>query len=203
MDVRGSAPQGFCGRNSALGVKGGFGNFFAGNWDMPYQAYRGCRSYPERYRCVWNRLPALFNNSSTFNDNASPSAFSRRQNNSIFYDTPEFRRLPGLLGDEHAFDCTGTHRRDLGCKASRLFVGRQLHQRSFDSSRQVMKFTTTSRPVAAQLQPAGPNPTLYGGDDTGLSLGAAYQFGPFKGGLLYAHQKMETSPGTSLERILL
>ena len=41
MDVRGSAPQGFCGRNSALGVKGGFGNFFAGNWDMPTKRTAG------------------------------------------------------------------------------------------------------------------------------------------------------------------
>ena len=32
---------GFCGRNSALGVKGGFGNFFAGNWDMPTKRTAG------------------------------------------------------------------------------------------------------------------------------------------------------------------
>src|SRR3954464_2502656 len=34
-DIRGNGTAGFCSRNSAIGVKGAFGNVYAGNWDMP------------------------------------------------------------------------------------------------------------------------------------------------------------------------
>ena len=36
-DFRGMSQDGFCGRNSALGLRGGFGNVFIGNWDTPYK----------------------------------------------------------------------------------------------------------------------------------------------------------------------
>src|SRR5919106_5844085 len=34
-DFRGIGHEGWCSRNSALGLKGGFGNLFIGNWDAP------------------------------------------------------------------------------------------------------------------------------------------------------------------------
>ena len=43
-DPRGQGQEGWCSRNSALGLKGGFGNLFIGNWDTPFkrtQAYDG------------------------------------------------------------------------------------------------------------------------------------------------------------------
>src|SRR5690348_10752478 len=36
-DVRGQNQDGFCGRNSAVGLKGGFGNVFMGVWDTPFK----------------------------------------------------------------------------------------------------------------------------------------------------------------------
>ena len=36
-DFRGQSSEGFCARNSALGLKGGFGNVFMGNWDTPFK----------------------------------------------------------------------------------------------------------------------------------------------------------------------
>lgn len=36
-DPRGQNGDGFCTRNSALGLKGGFGNVFIGNWDSPFK----------------------------------------------------------------------------------------------------------------------------------------------------------------------
>ena len=196
LDVRGSAPQGFCGRNSALGVKGGFGNFFAGNWDMPTKRTAGAVRILSDTG-VFGTGFLLFNNSSTFNDNANPSAFSRRQNNSVFYDTPNFGGFQGYLGMSTPSTALARTGATSGAKPRVyslagnytngpliLTAGYEVHN----------NFSTGGGAV----QPAGPNPTLYGGDDTGYQLGAAYQFGPFKGGLLYAHQKMETSPGTSL-----
>jgi predicted porin len=132
LDVRGSAPQGFCGRNSALGVKGGFGNFFAGNWDMPTKRTAGAVRILSDTG-VFGTGFLLFNNSSTFNDNNSPASFSASSEQFDLLRHAGIRWLPGLRRHEHAFHRDRTHRRDLGCKASRLFVGWQLHQRSFDS----------------------------------------------------------------------
>jgi predicted porin len=36
-DVRGLNQDGFCGRNSAIGMKGGWGNVFFGRWDTPFK----------------------------------------------------------------------------------------------------------------------------------------------------------------------
>src|SRR5688500_14980569 len=36
-DVRGQSVDGWCSRNSALGLEGGFGNVFIGNWDTPFK----------------------------------------------------------------------------------------------------------------------------------------------------------------------
>src|SRR3954464_12493252 len=36
-DPRGQSQNGWCSRNSALGLKGGFGNVFIGNWDTPFK----------------------------------------------------------------------------------------------------------------------------------------------------------------------
>jgi predicted porin len=36
-DVRGLNQDGFCGRNSAIGLKGGWGNLFFGRWDTPFK----------------------------------------------------------------------------------------------------------------------------------------------------------------------
>jgi len=35
FDIAGATGDGFCTRNSAIGVRGNYGNVFAGNWDMP------------------------------------------------------------------------------------------------------------------------------------------------------------------------
>ena len=35
-DVRGDLASGLCTRNSALGMKGGFGSVYAGKWDTPF-----------------------------------------------------------------------------------------------------------------------------------------------------------------------
>jgi len=48
FDLWGATADGFCSRNSALGMRGSFGNIFAGNWDQPqklvYNQARGAFS---------------------------------------------------------------------------------------------------------------------------------------------------------------
>jgi predicted porin len=38
--VRGLNQDGFCGRNSAIGMKGTFGNLHFGRWDTPFKPPR-------------------------------------------------------------------------------------------------------------------------------------------------------------------
>ena len=47
---------------------------------------------------IWGVGRMLYGDSSTFNGQATPYSFSRRQNNSIFYDTPNFGGFQGYVG---------------------------------------------------------------------------------------------------------
>ena len=110
MDVTGneSFEKGFCARNSAIGLKGAFGNIFWGNWDTPAKN----AATPAR---IWSTLGGFGNGELLWNgsaDNAGNGSyaydaaninligtangcpgrtgFSRRQANSIFYHSPEW-----------------------------------------------------------------------------------------------------------------
>src|SRR3954469_3355827 len=95
-DVRGTGTggggQGFCGRNSAIGIKGAFGNAYVGNWDMPMKKTAGAARIVSDTG-IWGAGRMLFGDSSSFSgagSAANSSAFSRRQNSTVFYDSPVF-----------------------------------------------------------------------------------------------------------------
>jgi len=105
-DIRGpgGATAGFCSRNSAVGVKGSFGNIYAGNRDMPMKRTAGTARITSDTG-IWGVGRMLYGDSSTFSSgnttvagNAQAIAFSRRQSNSIFYDTPVFSGFQGFVG---------------------------------------------------------------------------------------------------------
>lgn len=93
---------GWCGRNSNVGLKGGFGNVFIGNWDTAPKIMMG------NYRVFALNYPMglgnTFNNSASNVGNPAPSAngvaataattdaasFSRRQSKSLHYWSPNF-----------------------------------------------------------------------------------------------------------------
>ena len=102
-EIRAAATSGLCARNSAIGVKGSFGNVYAGNWDMPMKRTGGTARITSDTG-IWGVGRMLYGDSSTFTNASSAAnaasgiAFSRRQNNSIFYDTPDFAGFQGFLG---------------------------------------------------------------------------------------------------------
>lgn len=89
-DVRGVSLGGFCGRNSAVGFKGSFGNVFIGNWVAPFRRAFGVGQVGARSLGAFGNWGLLWGGSATTLDGANPGSFARRQNNTINYDSPKF-----------------------------------------------------------------------------------------------------------------
>ena len=99
FDVLGSAIEGFCGRNSGVGMRGGFGNFFAGNWDTPHKlavgpirGWFGLNNVFARAAILWNTPPSNVGNGllGVNGTTANASGFSRRQAQAWNYHSPNF-----------------------------------------------------------------------------------------------------------------
>jgi len=96
MDWRGQSSEGLCSRNSALGLKGGFGNFFMGNWDTPWKRVQTFVGGNETG--VFGTAQLLYGQSTTTASGAAGGGnFQRRQRNSINYDTPVFSGFQAMF----------------------------------------------------------------------------------------------------------
>jgi predicted porin len=88
-DWRGQSTEGWCSRNSALGLKGGFGNLFLGVWDTPFK--RVGDAVGANDTGIFGSAQILAGQSTTTNAGAaSGGTFRRRQRDSVNYDTPNF-----------------------------------------------------------------------------------------------------------------
>ena len=97
MDWRGQATAALCSRNSALGLKGGFGNVFAGNWDTPFK--RVTETVGGNETGVYGTANVLFGGSATVASGAaSQGLYKRRQNNLITYDSPNLSGFQLKIG---------------------------------------------------------------------------------------------------------
>jgi predicted porin len=95
-DFRGVNQDGFCSRNSAVGFKGGFGNAFVGIWDTPYKRARVGQT-GARDTGVYGIGHLMDGGSTSTTDGGSAGIHSRRQRNSINYDTPSFGGFTGMV----------------------------------------------------------------------------------------------------------
>lgn len=84
----GGTGNALCQRDSALGLKGGFGNVFMGNWGTPFKRARIYTGAGDTGHFGASGL--LTGHSTTNIDGAAPQLFARRQNNFIGYDSPVF-----------------------------------------------------------------------------------------------------------------
>ena len=180
-DIRGSSQNGFCSRNSAIGVKGSFGNVYAGNWDMPMKRTGGAARITSDTG-IWGVGRMLYGDSSTFNGNATPYSFSRRQNNSIFYDTPNFSGFQGYIGMSSTSGSVAQTTNASGSKP-----------RVWSAAA-----TYTNGPLYVTLayenhSNFGASGLTYNGNDTAWHAGVAYQFGPVKTALLYVKRNYDMS----------
>jgi predicted porin len=190
-DIRGGtagSTAGFCSRNSAIGVKGNFGNVYMGNWDMPMKKTAGAARITSDTG-IWGVGRMLFGDSSTFangnggvGSSASGIAFSRRQNASIFYDTPTISGFQGFFGVSTTTQSVAQTTNISGAKprmwgAAGTYTNGPL-------------YLTLGYENHSNFGAAGGS---YSSTDVGWQAGATYQFGPVKAGLLFTSRKYDMS----------
>ena len=200
-DIRGFSQNGLCSRNSAIGLKGSWGNAFVGNWDSPMKATIGAARIVSDTG-LWGAGPMLFGNSSTFNDNASSFAWSRRQNNSISYHSPVFSGFQVLGMVSTPSTAVGLTTNASGGKprlyslAARYSNGPLMLTAGYE---QHTNFAPAGAASTAQTGGAlaGVN-TSYTGSDNAWQVGGTYQIGPVKAGLVYTEQKYDMGVQTGV-----
>ncbi len=182
-DIRGVTGAGFCTRNSAVGLKGNFGNVFVGVWDTPFKRAR-VGNVGGRDTGVFGTAFLMYAGSTTVTDGANPATFSRRQRNSINYDSPVFSGFQVMA----AMSSTNSATNDLSGAAN-------AKPRTWS-----VAGTYKSGPLALGLG-YNENSKAYaaGGDDEGWHLSAAYTFGSVKVGGAYTNQEWNPTVGTSGE----
>jgi len=200
FDPVASSASSMCGRNSVIGLKGGFGNVFFGNYDTPIKTmmanYRPfALSYPVGVGLLFNQSGSNVNNSS---DNTS---FSRRQNRLITYS------MPTMNGFDASFAYSAANEATTGTSASTIQKPRLWSAMVNYTNGPLMLGAGYERHMdynpAAATAAGGPiNTGAYtGGRDNSYQLGAAYTFmGSLKVSAMYANLKYETGAGNDLSQ---
>ena len=96
-DTRGDTAAGFCTRNSALGLKGGFGSVYMGKWDTPYKRVmlRGEVGTEDTGLMGISDYLAGGSTGAAAGGAVARTLWQRRQHDSINYDTPNFSGFQG------------------------------------------------------------------------------------------------------------
>jgi predicted porin len=178
-DWRGQSTEGWCTRNSALGLKGGFGNLFLGNWHTPWarsQIFTGGNETG-----VFGTAQLLFGQSTTTNSGAaSQGTFQRRQRNSINYDTPNFGGFQVMGAFTTLNTQTSTVNSATGSKPRLWSIAAKFDNGPINA---YVAYETHKDVTGA----AG------AGDDKGWSAGASYTFANrLKVGGMYTQQKFQS-----------
>ena len=182
FDVRGSDPQGLCGRNSALGLKGGFGNVYVGNWDTPFKRAAGVNRIVNETGLAGASF-LLTGGASSYNANATRGSFSRRQNQSFSYETPTFNGFSAAVMTTSDNSATGTVSGTTAAKprvnsiAAFYNNGPISLTAGYEQHKQFVAGSTA-------------------GDDKGWVLSGGYTIGAVKLGAIYTEQKFETTTTT-------
>lgn len=201
-DFRGQTQDGWCSRNSALGLKGAFGNVFVGNWDTPFKRTMGRGNVGANDTGSWGTSFLLTGGSNTTGlpgqaaAGATPASstargiFKRRQNNLITYDAPFFGGLQVMGAFTAAQAATETVDGTNNAKARIVSVGATYTAGALYLGAGYQKAIDANGLAAAQLPLTGSSPR--GGDDSGWNVAAAYGWGPVRFGAIYTRQKFET-----------
>jgi len=180
-DPRGQSQNGWCSRNSALGLKGGFGNVFIGNWDTPFKRTISPTTVGGNDTGIWGTAFVLTGDSTTDAVGANRANFKKRQNNSINYDSPNFGGVQVMGSFTSAQTSTGTLNNGTNNKPRVWSLGVQYSAGPL----YVSGAYEQHRSYAGLGAPSDSK-------DTGFHLGAAYTFGPVRFGGLYTRQRWDT-----------
>lgn len=207
-DFRGVNGDGFCTRNSAVGFRGGFGNFFIGIWDTPFKRTIG--NTGARDTGLFGSADLLVNNSTSTTDGASAGVFKRRQRNSINYDSPVFGGFQVMGAFSSTNSSTGTTTSAPEAKPRIWSLGAQFKQGRLELAAGWEKHTKAYNNgvagAAGSVNTAGTAfvtgttavASTFAGDEDGWHLSAAYTFGNgLKLGGVYTDQDSNSGIGVN------
>ena len=168
----------WCSRDSALGLKGGFGNVFYGNWGTPWKNVNSRGNVGANDTGVFGTAHLIAGTSSTFGVSApagvgagtdnrvSPGVFRRRQASLLTYETPSFGGFKAM-----------------GAVTTRNFASRataaQLKTRLWSIGAQYANgpiFVGAAYEKHSDFWNIGTAAAPIGGDDKGWTVAAAYTF---------------------------
>ena len=185
-DVRGVGQEGFCGRNSAIGLKGSLGNIYMGRWDTPFKRtiLAAAGTGKSRITGLWGSSFLLTGGSTSTLDGSARATFIRRQANTVNYDSPVFGGFQVMGSFSSANGATSTTTAATAAKARIWSLGTQYKNGPLYISgayEQHREFGAVG----------GAN------DDSAWHLGATYTLmSKLKIGGVYTQQKLETSATT-------
>jgi predicted porin len=185
-DPRGVSQNGFCSRNSAVGLKGGFGNFFVGNWDTPFKRSR-VGNVGGHDTGIFGTAFLMYGNSTTVTDGANTSVFARRQQNSINYDSPSFGGFQFMGAFSSTNSSTATTTTSAGAKPRIWSLAGVYKAGPLDLG---IGWQKHSKQIGANGAPGA-----FNGDEHGYHLNGAYKFGNVKVGGAYTKQTAELAAG--------
>jgi predicted porin len=184
FDLRGESQTGFCTRNSALGLKGGFGSVYIGNWDTPFKRTTSPTLVGANDLGVWGAAFLLTGDSITDAVGANRASFRKRQSNSINYDSPTFGGFQVMGTFSSSQPATGTLSSATNSKPRLWSLGGQY-------SAGPLYVSAAYEEHRDYAGPTGPDSSR----DRGWQLGAAYTVGPVRFGGLYTRQKFDVVGG--------
>lgn len=170
-----------CDRDSAIGIKGGFGNVYFGSWNAPIKRAAGVTR-------ITNRTGWLGSEHITLESPAGPASFAERYPHSINYDTPNWG---GFSANVQFTSLQAT--RD--ATATAVAEGRVMGlggQYAAGPLVVVVGYETRDENRATG--------SLSTSEDTAWLVGATYVFGPVKVGLTYTSMETQPTATTTLER---
>jgi predicted porin len=165
VDLTGTSQNGFCGRNSGVGVaKKEWGTLFVGNWETPIFDLTSHLALMENTG-YWGTGFLLFDSSGTDNDNGNATSFLRRQEHTVNYWTPRWAGFAARLMVSLPATAVASVPVNSKLGSPRLWSVGTSYQR------QALYLTG----VFEEHQNFNALGTGFGGNDTGWVLGAQYR----------------------------
>ena len=171
----------WCDRNSAVGLKGGFGSFFIGTWDSPTkQVVAGSRILGET---GWHGVQTML----LSNGGAFTGSYSDRNNNSLNYNSPKFGAF-------------SVNAQTTSTKGAATVTTAGLKGRATSVS---LNYGAGPMTLAAGFTKKDDNrskSTAIGTEDSAWVLGGTYVWGAAKIGLTYVNAESEPTTTGQLKR---
>jgi len=172
----GTQQQGsWCDRNSAVGLKGGFGNVFFGVWDSPLKSASGVSRITNEGGWLGTQGVLL-------------TDFSNRNRQTINYGTPNMGGFSANLQVSNTKAAVDTVDTNSAVKGRIMAVGGQYATGPLA----IVAALEQRKKITATLSGSGND-----AKDEAWLIGATYRFGPFKVGLTYDNIKLDDGVDTA------